>query len=95
MIGLAKTKPRTVRPFDLSRTFIRRADLSNASLVGANLSFADCTNAIFRGADFRDAQLEGTILRGADLSGARNLTKEQVASAIIDQNTILPEYLQT
>jgi uncharacterized protein YjbI with pentapeptide repeats len=95
MTSLAQSKPRAVRLFDLSRTFIRRADLSNASLVGANLSFADCTNAIFRGADFKDARLGGTILKGADLSGAKNLTPGQIASATIDDHTIFPEYLQS
>lgn len=63
-------------------------------MVGANLSKADCTNAIFRGADFKDAILDGTILKGADLSGALNLTREQIERAIIDENTVLPERLR-
>ena len=78
---------------DLSRTFIRRADLSGASLNWADFSGADCTNANFRGADFEGAILEGTILKGADLTDARNLTKQQVQSAIIDDKTVLPDGL--
>ena len=78
---------------DLRGTFIRRTDLSFASLVGANLSDADCTNAIFRGANFKNAILKGTVLKGADLSGARNLTRDQLRQAITDENTILPEGL--
>lgn len=75
---------------DLSKTFIRRADLSGASLNRADFSGADCTNANFRGADFEGAILEGTILRGADLRDARNLTKQQIESAVIDNKTLLP-----
>ncbi len=88
----ARSRPRP--HLDLSRTFIRRTDLSGASLVGANLSYADCTNAIFRGADFKDANLEGTILKGADLSGALNLTRAQIQRAIIDERTLLPDGLR-
>jgi uncharacterized protein YjbI with pentapeptide repeats len=47
MNRLDKTEPRPLR-IDLSRTFIRRTDLSDANLEGANLSYADCQNAIFR-----------------------------------------------
>jgi uncharacterized protein YjbI with pentapeptide repeats len=82
----SKTKPLHI---DHSRTFIRRTDLSGANLERANFSYADCTNAIFRGA----AILEGTILKGADLSETRNLTREQLSRAIIDETTILPSYL--
>jgi uncharacterized protein YjbI with pentapeptide repeats len=87
--------PRSVRALDLHGAFIRRTDLSNASLVGANLSYADCSNAIFRGADLKDAILKGTILRGADLTDVRNLTREQLAEAVIDENTKLPAYLRS
>ncbi|MGP0059382.1 MAG: pentapeptide repeat-containing protein [Beijerinckiaceae bacterium] len=86
-----KSKPLHI---DLSRTFIRRTDLSGANLEGANLSYADCKNAIFRGVNFKDAVLEGTNLVGADLSDARNLTREQLARAIIDDTTILPAALR-
>jgi uncharacterized protein YjbI with pentapeptide repeats len=79
---------------DLSRTFIRRADLSGANLEGTNLSYADCKNANFRGVNFKDANLEGTNLVGADLSDAYNLTREQLAKAIIDDTTILPADLR-
>ena len=90
----ARPQARPTARIDLSRTFIRRTDLSGASSVGANLSFADCTNAIFRGADFKDALLEGTILRGADLTGAKNLSREQIAKAILDERTSLPDAMR-
>lgn len=78
---------------DISGAFIRRTDLSNANLARANLSGADCTGVSFRGANFKDAKLDGTILVGADLTGAKNLTVDQVRSAIFDESTILPDYL--
>jgi hypothetical protein len=78
---------------DIHGAFVRRANLSRASLRSANLSAADATGASFRGADFAGANLHGTILRGADLRDARNLTVEQLASAVIDESTILPDYI--
>ncbi len=79
---------------NLSGTFIRRTNLNGVNLQGADLSQADCTNASFRGANFRDANLAGTILRGADLTDAVGLTREQLKSAILDKDTLLPSYLQ-
>src|SRR5204863_383187 len=57
---------------DLHGAFVRRTDLSGASLRGANMIKVDATNAVFRGADFEGALLDGAILRGADLTGAKN-----------------------
>jgi uncharacterized protein YjbI with pentapeptide repeats len=94
MNRLEKTKQRPLR-IDLSRTFIRRTDLSVANLEGADLSYADCQNVIFHRVNFKNANLEGTISRGADLSNARNLTHAQLDRAIIDERTILPNYLRT
>lgn len=78
---------------DLHGAFVRRVSLQNAILVGANLSGADATNADFRGADFQDANLNGTVLKGADLRDAINLTTGQLRSAILDENTRLPDYI--
>jgi uncharacterized protein YjbI with pentapeptide repeats len=88
-----KTNPGDDFRVDLHGAFMRRTDLSGASLVGANLSGADASGANFRGVDFKDANLTGTILRGADLRDAKNLTAEQLGAAIIDQETILPNYM--
>jgi uncharacterized protein YjbI with pentapeptide repeats len=84
------THPSTL---DLHGAFVRRTDLSGASLQGANMTKVDATNASFRGADFEGARLKGAILRGADLTGAKNLTLEQLSSAIIDDQTALPAYI--
>ena len=81
------------RRLDLHGAFVRRADLSGALLQNANLSGADATNAIFRGADFAGANLSGTILRGADLGEAKNLTLQQLSAAVLDENTVLPCYI--
>ena len=78
---------------DINGAFIRRTDLSFANLERANLSRADATNAVFRGANFKDAILTGTILKGADLREAKNLTVQQLAEAVIDDKTLLPEGL--
>jgi len=86
-------KRTTRRKLDIHGAFVRRTDLSGASLRGANMSRTDATNAIFRDVDFDGAQLRGTILRGADLTGAKNLTIEQLSEAIIDDDTILPNYI--
>ena len=56
-------------------------------------------NAHLEGADLSDANLEGADLNEAHLEGANlfkaiGLTKEQLAQAILDDKTILPNYLQ-
>jgi uncharacterized protein YjbI with pentapeptide repeats len=81
------------RPLDIHGAFIRRTDLSGTSLRGANLAGADATNASFRNVDFDGALLRGTILRGADLTDAKNLTIDQLSTAIIDDRTVLPTYI--
>jgi uncharacterized protein YjbI with pentapeptide repeats len=81
------------RTLDLHGAFVRRTDLSGASLRGANMTKVDATNAIFRGADFEGALLDGAILTGADLTGAKNLTLEQLSHAVIDSRTALPTYI--
>jgi uncharacterized protein YjbI with pentapeptide repeats len=79
---------------DLSGAKVRRTNLSHTNLTRANLSRADLTGANLSGANLAGAILTGTILRGADLSGVINLTKEQLAGAVIDDTTILPSTLE-
>ncbi|WP_430913267.1 pentapeptide repeat-containing protein [Methylobacterium sp. sgz302541] len=73
--------------------YIRRTDFSNTNLADADLSHADASGASFRNSNFKNARLIETILRGSDLSGAKNLTIDQLSSAIIDDKTILPDYI--
>jgi uncharacterized protein YjbI with pentapeptide repeats len=93
MSGQGNTNERADFELDIHGAFVRRTDLSYANLERANLAYADATNAIFRGANFKDANLKGTILRGADLRDAKGLTAEQLAEAIIDETTLLPDYI--
>jgi hypothetical protein len=89
---------------DLTEAHLEGADLRDARLEGADL-----TEAHLEGADLRDAQLEGCILMeahlggailvdaylmGVDLTGAKGLTRDQLAVAIIDEKPRLPDYLQ-
>ncbi len=78
---------------DLHGAFIRHTDLSNAILRDADLSNADLTGAKLRNSDFERTRLDGAILNGADLTGARNLTVAQLASAFTDEHTVLPGYI--
>ena len=75
---------------DVHGAYLRRTDLSNANLEGVNLGGANLTDAILRGVNLKNAILKGTILRGADLTDAKNLTRAQLESAIIDDRTRLP-----
>lgn len=74
---------------DLSGACLADADLSEADLSGANLSNADLRGAIVTGANLLVADLNNAILTGANLYGARNLTTQQVYTAIYDSTTQL------
>lgn len=77
----------------LPGVFLRRADFSGADMTGADLRGADARHAMLVGVDLQGASLDRTDLRGADLTGARNLTLEQLRSAILDADTKLPAYI--
>ena len=81
---------------DLSGGTFERSDLRGVSLQGAtlrNVSFgqADLTGAVLVGADLTGADLKRAKLAGADLSGATGLTSAQLAGAITDEQTRLPD----
>lgn len=81
------------RSLRLVGAFIRRTNLDRASLKDADLSRADLTGATARDADFKGAVLKKTILKGVDMTGAKNLTVDQLAGSVIDETTRLPEYI--
>lgn len=83
----------TLPRVDLHGAYIRHTNLSNAILRDANLSNADLTGAKLRNSDFERTRLNGAILNGADLTGALNLTLAQLATAVIDEHTLLPAYI--
>lgn len=93
MSPVAKIHSSENLPLNLSGAFIRRTRLDRAVLVNANLTRADMTGASIRNADLKGARLKNAILNGADLTGATNLTLEQLAEAVIDDDTKLPEYI--
>jgi uncharacterized protein YjbI with pentapeptide repeats len=70
-----------------------RAFLVNADLRGADLFRADLRQADLRGARFDGAALHGANLVGANLTYATGLTKEQLATALTDATTRLPDFL--
>lgn len=90
---MTQTLERSYPRLRLPGLFVRRMDMHGAVLHDADLAGADATEANFRGSDFLNANLDGTILRGADLTGVRNLTHEQLSRAVIDEATVLPDYI--
>jgi uncharacterized protein YjbI with pentapeptide repeats len=73
-------------------------NLSKAHLRYSNLRKSDLSHANFQGSkmigtSFHVANIAGADLRGADLGYAAGLTCEQIKSAVIDENTRLPDYI--
>ncbi|MFE2239294.1 pentapeptide repeat-containing protein [Streptomyces virginiae] len=79
------------------------ADLTDCDFYGCDLSGSDFGRryaedgnppippAILANARLTRAKLNGTNLRGVDLSTVRGLERDQLAEAITDKNTILPD----
>ncbi len=74
---------------DLAWASLAGADLSGADLSTAHLVHADLRGACLVGANLLLADLNNAVLIGANLQKARNLTPEQIRSAIIDSSTQL------
>lgn len=80
------------------------ADLADADFYGCDLSGSDFGRryaeegspplppAVVTNASFTRAKLKETNLRGVDLRTVRGLTPEQLAEAITDNNTRMPEH---
>jgi len=78
---------------DLFRAWLAGANLTDADLSAANLTEADLRGAILSRVNFQVADLDNAVLIGADLREARNLTLEQIHSAIYDDTTRFDETL--
>ncbi len=83
---------------DLDSANLRFAYLENAmlfgvSLVDANLSYTRLEGASLTLADMASTNIEFARLEGVELESATGLTINQIASAIVDSTTILPDYL--
>jgi len=74
---------------NLSGANLSGADLSNADLSGADLSGTDLHDTTLAGANLMVADLHNAVLTGANLHGVRNLTTQQLHSAIYDSTTLL------
>ncbi len=99
-----------LRVVDLSGSNLIGANLSGANLSNANLSNTHLGDADFQstnlnGTDLRGAILCGSITNTLNVLGlefsdesyieAKNLTREQVNSAYVDENTKLPDHLNS
>ena len=82
------------RGADMQGANLASADLQGSNLANANLQYANLANTDLREGEFNDSNFSNSKLQGADLRGAINLTREQIASAVIDGNTKLPDYLE-
>jgi hypothetical protein len=78
---------------DLRGANLQDAILVNATFCGTNLEEVDLMWSISKCADFSGANLSGSYLNGADLREARGLVLEQIAVALMDEETQLPDYL--
>lgn len=74
---------------DLCGAVLTGADLEGANLTGANLSGVDLRGANLAGANLLVADLHGALLQGANLVGARNLSPQQLQTALYDSSTLL------
>lgn len=74
-------------------TVLRESDLRGSNLSHAYFREADLRRADLRGVNFEGTDLEDADLRGADLRDAKNLTREQLDTAVVDETTRLPEDL--
>lgn len=89
--GLEHVKGANLREHNLRYANAVGAFLAKADLRQADLSGADLRQADLRGARLEGAELFRTNLRGADLLFATGLTREQLAEALLDASTRLPE----
>lgn len=76
---------------DLSGALLHEADLSGASLFQASLRRASLVEADLTGATLEAADLAGATLYGANLTDAQGLIGEQLAEALGDARTRLPQ----
>ncbi|GHO77427.1 hypothetical protein KSD_51980 [Ktedonobacter sp. SOSP1-85] len=88
--NLSQTILRTTKCFmaDFSWANLKEADLQESDLSGANLTHTDLRGANLNGVNFLAADLYKTNLLGANLLNARNLTVEQLRTAIYDDSTL-------
>lgn len=88
----------TMKNAYLKEALFINADLRNVDFSNARLDFSDLSQANLRGATLNGASLTGTVLKQTDLRGvdlssvAPGLMPAQLSDALIDRNTVLPDY---
>ncbi|MBC8284772.1 MAG: pentapeptide repeat-containing protein [Nitrospinae bacterium] len=87
-IHLIEGKGANLKNANLQKIYLHRPDLQNADLSQANLE-----NSHLLAANLANANLNQANLKGANLSTTKNITCDQVMSAIIDRYTRLPDYI--
>lgn len=75
---------------NLAKAELSSANLAGAELYRANLAEAELQNANLTQVDFVNVNLFHAKLGGADLSGAVNLSQQQLDSTCVDAKTKLP-----
>ncbi len=96
----AKLQDSTFGPCVMSRAIFEGALLQRSTFRGTILTRSEFTDAILDEARFLDgtdvdgATFKGARLFGTDLSGAKNLTSDQLKDACGDASTRLPEYME-
>ena len=83
-----------LRLANLERAHLERALLHGANLQGTFLWGTHLEEAKLRRVEMKGATFGKTHMEGADLRDAIGLTWEQLADAIIDDKTKLPDYLK-
>jgi uncharacterized protein YjbI with pentapeptide repeats len=82
-----------LRKFNLSQTNLEKTHLGRSLLNDTNFSHANLKGSLMGDSYLGRANFEGADLRGANLIDARDLTCEQIKSAVIDESTLLPDYI--
>jgi hypothetical protein len=78
----------------LEGAYLQDACLPDAKIRFTGLRHTHLERANLQMADFQGAQFLQTHLQGTDLRGAKNLTKEQLQEACVDEKTQLPSHLK-
>lgn len=73
---------------------LREANLQGAYLGEANLQGANLVSTNLQGIYWAKANLQGANLCGVDLALTKNLTFDMLKEAVLDKNTVLPDYLK-
>lgn len=84
-----------IKPVNMSKVYMREADLSNADLDEVNLAKAILRQANLSNAKLDEANLAEAILRQANLSATRlryvNLSEADLRGTTFDEKTVLPD----